>query len=161
MKEGDIIEIPLPDGRVAMAWILHESQRFKDGVGFIVLGIKGETGRNILYSDQTGAPMSMDTLGPLYTHKDVFEHYKCVKVGHQPITDRHKQLTKRIVASEVYVGDDCIGTIDEVDTTGVRQLAGGGMPVIYHYILEAYPNPKETQVGCESVSSREQHDKMG
>ena len=139
MHEGDIIEMPLPDGRVALCWILHESHRFKDAVGFIVFGIKGQTAAGVLRDAESGRPLSMPVLGPLYTHKDAFAHYECVKVGHQPLTPSHRNLTKRIVGGGVYVGDDYIGSTEEVDVTGGKHQLIGGLPAIYKDIEKAYP----------------------
>ncbi len=63
IREGDFIEIPLPDGRNAIGWILLVSKRFKNTVGFIVFGIKGQV---CIEEIKVGAKFNV--LGPFYTH---------------------------------------------------------------------------------------------
>ena len=59
-KEGDIVSIPLPDGRFAIGWILHISRVFKNAVGFVVFGIEGR-----LWNSDFAANPTLEVLGPL------------------------------------------------------------------------------------------------
>jgi hypothetical protein len=68
IQEGDIVEIPLLDGRIAIGRILHLSKHFKDAVGFIVFGIKGEVRNDVVVDHSTGDPKAIAVLGPLYTN---------------------------------------------------------------------------------------------
>ena len=140
LHEGDIIEMPLPDGRVAVCWIVHQSQHFKDAVGFVVFGMKGQKAAGVVREAGTGRPLSMSVFGPLYTHKDAFEHYGCIKVGHQAIDERQRAMTRRIVGGGVYVGDEYIGSVDEVDATGLKHQLIGGLPACYKDIEKAFPD---------------------
>lgn len=74
--EGDIVEIPLPDGRIAIGWILHISQHFKNAVGFVVFGIKGQIREDAVLRGDSDVPSSMTVLGPLYTQIDALKHYE-------------------------------------------------------------------------------------
>jgi hypothetical protein len=136
--EGDIVEIPLPDGRTAVGWILHVSRRFKDCVGFIVLGLKGQLRNDVVYDVATGNPLSMKVLGLFYTHIDVLEHYGWKNVAHQPISESKKQLTKRKVGGGVYVGDDYLGSAEELGERNLKQMQVMGMSVIYQEIEKAF-----------------------
>ena len=131
--------MPLPDGRVAVCWIVHQSQHFKDAVGFVVFGIKGQKAAAVVSEAETGRPLAMSVFGPLYTHKDAFEHYGCIKVGYQAIREAHRSLTKRIVGGGVYVADECIGSVDEVDSAGLKRQLIGGLPACYKRIERAFP----------------------
>lgn len=138
VQEGDIVEIPLPDGRTAIAWILHISQHFKDSVGFVVFGIKGQVSEDAVYDLATGHPVSMKVLGPLYTHMDTIKHYGWKALAHQPISESRRQWTKREVNGGVYVGDKYIGSIEEVGDANVKSMLAMGMPVIYSEIEKAF-----------------------
>jgi len=101
LQEGDVVEIPLPDGRTAIGWILHISSRFKDAVGFIVFGIKGQC-RN----DNFEANPRLDVLGPMCTNIEAIRHYGWKTIAHQPLSDDKRKLTKREVGGGVYVADE-------------------------------------------------------
>ena len=104
-QEGDIVEIPLPDDRMAIAWILHISKQFKGAVGFIVFGIKGQVRDDVVSEFGSVKPTSMMVLGPLYTHMDAIKHYGWKTFAQQPISESQRMLTKREVGGGVYVGE--------------------------------------------------------
>jgi hypothetical protein len=137
-QEGDIVEIPLPDGRTATGWILHISQRFKDAVGFVVFGIKGQVSDDVVFDRNTGNPLSMPVLGPLYTHIDAIKHYGWTVFTHQPISDAKRQLTRRQVGGDVYVADEYLGSAEELGETGLKPMLAMGMPVVYGEIEKAF-----------------------
>ena len=137
-EEGDIVEIPLPDERTAIGWILHVSQHFKNAVGFIVFGIKGQLREDIVSELGSGEPASMKVLGPLYTHMDAIKHYGWKTIAHQPISEQKRMLTKRDVGGGVYVGDEYIGSVQEVGDPAVKPMLAMGMPVVYAEIEKAF-----------------------
>jgi hypothetical protein len=132
-REGDIVEIPLPDGRTAMGWILHVSQRFKDTVGFIVFGIKGR-----LREDYVEGSNKLRVLGPLYTHIDNLTIDGWKTILHQPISESKRTLTKREVGGNVYVADDYIGSVEELGEQNLEPMLVMGMPVVYMEIEKAF-----------------------
>lgn len=132
-QEGDIVEIPLPDGRLAIAWILHLSKHFKDAVGFVVFGIKEQ-----LRNDNFEAKPFLDVIGPLYTHVAALKHYGWKTFAHQSISESKRLLTKRRVGGDVYLGDDYLGSVEELGEENLRPMLVMGMPVIYQEIEKAF-----------------------
>lgn len=137
-QEGDIVEIPLPDDRTAIGWILHISKHFKDAVGFVVFGIKGQESDKVIYDAETGKPLSTRVLGPLYTHVDNMKLSGWKKFAEQPLSEKDRLLTKREVGGGVYVGDEYIGSVQEVGDPNVRPMLAMGMPVVYSEIEKAF-----------------------
>lgn len=140
--EGDIVEIPLPDDRTAIGWILHISKHFKDAVGFVVFGIKGRECGEVTFDVETGRPLCTKVLGPLYTHIAAVKHYGWKKVAHQPLSDNHRLLTKREVGGGVYIGDEYIGSLQELGDPNVKPMLAMGMPVVYSEIEKAFGKTK-------------------
>lgn len=138
VTEGDIVEIPLPDGRSAIGWILHMSKHFKDAVGLIVFGLKGQPGIGVNYDPETDAPLSMKVLGPLYTHVEAIQYYRWTRIGHQPISESKRLMTKRRVADGVYVGDEYIGSVEEVGEPNLPVMRAYGMIALYGEIETAF-----------------------
>lgn len=138
-QEGDIVEIPLPDGRTAIGWILHISKHFKNAVGFVVFGIKGRVISDVIYDTETGNPSSMRVLGPLYTHIDNLKPSGWNLFAHQPISESKRQWTRRRVGGGVYVADDYLGTVEEVGGQSLKAMLAMGMPVVYREIQQAFP----------------------
>ena len=136
--EGDIVEIPMPDGRTAIGWILHVSSRFKNAIGFVVCGIKGQRGVDVFLESEIGNPTSTKALGPLYTHIDALEHYGWRTVGHQPVSESKTQLTIRKVGGGVYVADDYIGSVEEVGRPDLKPMLAMGMPTVFSEIENAF-----------------------
>lgn len=137
-REGDIVQIPLPDGRVATGWILHVLKRFKNAVGFIVFGVEGQTSTNVVNDSTTGNPISMNVLGPLYTHLDNLALSGWRTIAHQPISDAKRELTRRQVGGGVYVADDYLGSAEELGEQNLRPMLAMGMPVVYSEIYSAF-----------------------
>lgn len=136
--EGDIVEIPLPSGRTAIGWILHISQRFRGAVGFVVFGIKGQVSDDVVYDSASGNPASIKVLGPLYTHMDAIKYYGWKTLANQAISESRRQCTKREVGGGIYVGDEYIGSVEEVAAPNVKPMLAMGMPVVYSKIEEAF-----------------------
>ncbi len=137
-EEGDIVEIPLPDGRIAIAWILHISKRFKNAVGFVVLAIKGRRLEDVIYDNDTGMVRSLKVLGPLYTHIDNLALTGWTTFAHQPISDEKRQWTRRQVGGGVYVGDDYVGSAAELGERDLRHMLVMGIPVVYKEIEKTF-----------------------
>ncbi len=142
--EGDIVEISLPDGDTAIGWILHISNYFKNCVGFIVFGLKGRTRKDVVIDPETGNPSSMKVLGPLYTHIDNLELCGWKTFAHQPISESKKLLTKREVGGGVYVGDDYLGSVEELGEHHLKPMRVMGMPMIYQEIEKAFGKQADT-----------------
>jgi hypothetical protein len=137
-REGDIVEIPMPDGDVAIGWILHISKHFKNAVGFIVAGIKGQLNHDVVIDSLTSNPSSIRVLGPLYTHIDNLTLCGWQTVAHQRVSESKRTLTKRKVGDDVYVGDEYLGSVEELGQQNLRPMLVMGMPVVYSEIERAF-----------------------
>jgi hypothetical protein len=80
----------------------------------------------------------LTVLGPLYTHIDAIRHYGWKTVVHQPLSQSKRMLTKRRVGTDVYVADDCIGSVEELGEYQLRPMLLMGMPVVYREIEEGF-----------------------
>jgi hypothetical protein len=138
VAEGDIVEIPLPKGRTAIGWVLHVSERFKDALGFVVFGIKGTQCAHVNFDPLDGRPIHTKVFGPLYTHAKNPHLSGWRIIGNQPISDSARLLTKREVGGNVYIGDQCIGTIEDLGQTALKPMLAMGMPIIYEEIERAF-----------------------
>jgi hypothetical protein len=134
-QEGDFVEIPLPDGRTAIAQILVISNYFKNMVGFLVFGIKGDVDSS-RDTDESAAP----GLGPLYTNINAAKDYGWTTVGNRPLTEEDRLRTKVLVGGAVFIGDKWIGSVNsrEAHELGLKTLLASGMPVVYKDIERAF-----------------------
>lgn len=132
-RAGDIVEIPLPDGREAIGWILHVSKLFKNGFAFVVFGIKGQMRGD--WSDQS---RSLDVLGPLFSNIQILQHYGWKVIQHAPVSEAKLQLTRCYVGRDVFVGDERIGSIEEFGS-GIKPMLAMGMPVVHREIMKTFP----------------------
>ncbi len=137
-REGDIVQIPLPDGRKAVGWILHISQRFKDAVGFVVFGIEGQVREDVVFLGNSEFPSSMAVLGPLYTNVDAVKHYGWKVVAHQPVSETKRELARRQVGGGVYVADEYLGSAEQLGEGNLKPMLAMGMPVVYREIEQAF-----------------------
>ena len=51
---GDLVEIPIAPGVIANGWMICESGCFKDMIGVVVFGYKGQKAKDIVYDEETG-----------------------------------------------------------------------------------------------------------
>jgi hypothetical protein len=132
---GDVVEVPLSDGRTAIAWIVYISNYFKDCVGFMVLGLKGQH----VDLQQAATGLTLKSFGPLYTNRRVLAQSGWKKVSFVPLEEHHKMLTKRIVGGDVFIGDEWIGNAEELGETRLPSMLAMGMSAVHHAIEEAFP----------------------
>ncbi len=139
IREGDFIDVPLPDGRTAIGWIVLVSQVFKNTVGFIVFGIKGQ-----IQEENLKVGGTIKVLAPFYTHIANLDDYGCKVIDHAPIPESRRNLTKRDVGGGVYIGDEYIGSVEELGEDNLRPMLFMGMPLIQKKIEEAFGSVPET-----------------
>lgn len=133
---GDLVEIPLPDGRSAIGWIIYISRHFKDCVGFMVLGIKGVQ----VETSQLGSTVTLKGFGPLYTNIRALAPAGWTTVASIPLEHRHRDLTRRNVAGEIYVGDENIGFSEDLDPLQrVPDMLVMGIEAVQKKILQVFP----------------------
>jgi hypothetical protein len=84
----------------------------------------------------------MTVLGPLYTHIDAINHYGWRVIAHQPVSEAKRQLTRRQVGGGIYVGDEYLGSAEELGEPNVKPMRTMGMPVVYREIEKAFGEGK-------------------
>ncbi len=138
-KEGDIVEIPLRDGRTAFGWILHVSQYFKWAMGFIVLEVCNDSTKP---SDLEALCTNLEKLPPsglLYTASQAATYYRWHVVSSCAISDAAVRLTKRLIGGDVYVGDTRVGQASALDEATLKPMVVSGMIALYAKIEMIYP----------------------
>lgn len=90
-QEGDFFEIPLPDGRVALGWLLQVFRQSKDLASFVVLGIQGEIHADEIFSQDFERSWPTTILGPLSTSIDALAQHHCLALTHHPVPAAKQQ----------------------------------------------------------------------
>jgi hypothetical protein len=132
-QEGDVVEIPLPDERTAIGRIMHISQHTQGAMGFIVFGIKGQ-----MRNQHLDVNLTLDVLGPMYTDIDAAKKYGWKTIQHVPLKQRDRQITRRRIGEGVYVGDQFLGSIDELGECDLKPMLLYGMIAVYNTIQRAF-----------------------
>ncbi|WP_421546902.1 hypothetical protein [Pseudomonas sp. QD4] len=111
---GDIVLIPLVQG-FRPAKVLYVSQRYKDT---ILLGLYATT----LSAAQMPADLP-DGFGlTLYTSKAPIRAQRWLQVGNQVLTATQRGLDRRIVATELWLGDEHLGPASAQDLLDLPQM---------------------------------------
>lgn len=139
IRQGDILQIPLPDGRLAHGWVVLVSQYFKDTVGFVVFGVDGKLlDVDIMLTRKTRV------LGTYYTHSENFDAYNCKIVDRAIVsTAEFAMLTTRICAGGVWIGDEYIRPASRNDYTHLKEMTWIGMPNVFKLVEDAFPTPSK------------------
>jgi hypothetical protein len=134
-QEGDLVEIPLPDDRAAIGRIIHICKgRFEGWLGFVVFGIKG-----VVRNDNFAANPMHQVLGVMYTLVESAEFSRWKTIERIPLTECDRLLTKRHVGGGVYLGDEYLGSVDELGEKNVVPMLFCGMIAVFHEIKRAFP----------------------
>jgi hypothetical protein len=119
---GDVALVPTGIGRAIPAKVLYVSSYFKD---VILLALY----RSVV-AHGTGLPEFPDPPALLvYTSQTPILRGRWPKVGHRPVSDGERGLAKRIVAGDVWLGDECLGPASPEDTKLLPKMlvAGAGL----------------------------------
>lgn len=141
LKEGDIVEIPLRDGRTAYGWILHVSRYFSGTMGFVVLKVC----RDSKPGDLKTLCMNLKEVPPpglLYTGTKAAKYYKWQAISSCAVKDDDMLLTKRLVGGDVYVGDIRVGAASALELATLKPMMVSGMIAFYTKIESIYPVSK-------------------
>ncbi len=90
-QEGDLLEIPLPDGRVALGWLLQVFRQPKDLASFVILGIQGDAYLEEVLSEELDRQWPSKMLDPFCTTVANFEQLQCTPCTHHAVPQT-KQL---------------------------------------------------------------------
>lgn len=119
---GDIVLIPLAEG-FRPAKVLYVSQRYKDT---ILLGI---------YKTAVNGQQMPDELPDgfallLYTSKASIQKQRWPAVGHEPLRTAQTQLDRRIVATQLWQGDEHLGPASAQDRLDLPEMQVMGAGVV-------------------------------
>lgn len=133
IKEGDIVNIPHPNGKCFVGWVVYVSDYFKDLIGVLVYG---------------EAPLPLTVVGsetpqfaPIYTSSKAARQYGWQIIGQRNVTSLDLKLTERVVAGEVFIGDRRMRSATQADRDGLPEMMAMGMPVVYDQLIEKPDNP--------------------
>jgi len=122
LKVGDIILIPLEGGGFGVGKILFLSKRFRN---VILLGIYDQFARDISMPTLLGEmPLK------LYTGQQAIKEGYWFLVGKEPLQDSQLGLSKRIVAGDVWIGDDKIGPASKDDLEKLPKMLCFGSELV-------------------------------
>ena len=118
VKEGDLYAVALGDGREALCWVLYKSTYFKD---IVLMGCYG------LFCDDVIDEENFSLVAqPIYTgaSKATTTSWRFISV--RPFSAKEKDISLRIVAREVWLGDDCLGVAssNELATLPIMDVYG-------------------------------------
>lgn len=111
---GDIVLIPLAQG-FRPAKVLYVSQRYTDT---ILLGLYATT----VGAAQMPADLPDDFGLTLYTSKAPIRTQRWLQVGNQALTATQRGLDRRIVATELWQGDEHLGPASAQDQLDLPQM---------------------------------------
>jgi hypothetical protein len=140
-KAGDIVEIPLPSGKVAIGWIVYVSNYFKSIIGLIGYGFKG--------MDLNRIGVVLPATPPIYTAIEAAKHYQWAAVGRKPVDEAALLTTERIVGGEVFVGDQCVRSATDEDRERLHKMLVKGMPLVHEELEEIGAKQDSNGSACE------------
>jgi hypothetical protein len=111
---GELILIPIENGFVP-AKVLYLSQRYKN---VIMLGIYNI--RMHIRQRPEILPVSFGLM--VYTSQVPVLKKRWISIGHQPLLAGQDGIAKRIVAGDVWLGDQRLGTASENDRRSLSQM---------------------------------------
>lgn len=109
---GDIVEVEFDDGSRIQGHVLLISKHFKDVIGAVF-------------------PVDGGTFDVQYTNVKAAKHYGWKIVGHRELTKDDIDKTKRIVAGDVFVGDQVMRVATDQDWNSLPRMLVKGMPIVF------------------------------
>jgi Immunity protein 26 len=128
IKAGDIILVPIEDAKCAFAKIIYFSKRYKNVILLNIYCLTVETSEQCeashILQKQAGKGLLIYTT----THKIKTGEWKVI--SYEAISDEEKQMSKRIVAGNVWIEDESIGVATEDDYKTLLDMTVAGTKVV-------------------------------
>jgi hypothetical protein len=121
IKSGDIILIPVDGDLCAVAKIVYLSKYFKNVVLLNAYPLVASFSERII---KLPADSPNELLVYAGNQKIKTEEWK--KLDNIPVTDKEREMSKRIVGGEVWIEDDCIRTATEEDNETLKRMLVSG-----------------------------------
>ncbi len=119
---GDIILIPI-ESSFKPAKVLYVSKYYKD---VILLGIY----KNSVSSQEMPADLPDEFEVLLYTSKAPIQRKRWLYVGHEELKPTQTNLDLRVVAAELWQGDNCLGPASEEDKRNLPKMLVMGAKLV-------------------------------
>jgi hypothetical protein len=124
-REGDIFTIPLEDGREALCRILYASSYFKD---VVLIGCYGVCSDKFSATEQ----VSVSPKAMMYTRWSK----TWPVIGHEPTTSHEGILSRRIVAGDVWEGDEHMGQATEIELASLSKMEVYGHRILVRQLAK-------------------------
>jgi hypothetical protein len=119
---GDLIAIP-SGARVGLAKVIYVSQFFRE---VVVLKLYRKT----LPSKAKHSPSAEDEADLYYTSSAPILSGRWKIVGFEPVSDTEQVMSKRTVAGDTWVADECLGKASERDLETLPKMLTYGFKLI-------------------------------
>ena len=130
---GDIVLIPLGSDIYNVSKVIYLSSHFKNGMALGVYNI-------FIRDDSNISELNMEYSAVLYTSTEGITDNHWRIVDNSPVTNSDLILTKRIVAGDVWQGDEKIGKATPDDYKNLPKQLALGIKLVEKKIVELYNN---------------------
>jgi len=116
LKEGDIVAVPVESDSLMLCRVLYKSQYFKH------VALVGCYGR-FIESLPVALQLQSGLVGvPLYTTVQPKKIGSWQRLDNQQLSEQEIQLSLRIVAGDVWLGDNHLGAASETELASLPQM---------------------------------------
>jgi hypothetical protein len=129
-KSGDVVDIPLPSGKLVRGWIIYASSYFKDAIGLLTYAAKSRDAAELPHLEPMGQT--------IYTSALAAAHHGWKVVGYCDVDENTMKRTTRIVGGQVFMGDNCVRQAAPADQHELPKMLAKGMIVVHRELEEMY-----------------------
>jgi len=116
LKEGDVVTVPVEDKTLMLCRVLYKSQRFKH---VALVGCYGRFVESLPVASQLQSGLVGN---PLYTTVQPKMIASWQRLDNQPLSEQEVQLSLRIVAGDVWLGDKHLGTASHSELASLPKM---------------------------------------
>ena len=130
IKEGDLYAVALGDGREALCRVLYKSTYFKD---LVLMGCYGLLCDDVINEEN----LSLST-SPIYTGASKATRTSWRFISVRPLSVKEKDMSLRIVAGDVWHGDNCLGEASSSELANLPNMDVYGKRIFIKKICQAF-----------------------
>lgn len=124
LKAGDLVAIPIPSGKTALAHVLLASSVFKD---LVLLGVFDFLFDGLKIPDPLPKSYAFE---PVYTSSIGVRKLHWRVAGNRELTHEEANLSLRVTGGQVWLGDTCLRDAMPEDYQTIRQMVVFGYPYL-------------------------------